>query len=157
MPPTQASQVLLDVYMRYLQGKREFIDETERCTLKGWPDRRSEIRETFELQRHYIEREVRRIRYVAESDARLDRKGVSLASIATRIDKDWTAADDAGLVAKDPSYVRTTEEINRILGLRGSITEPLRDASSDPDYLRARQKFSELVQALDEELSGISK
>ena len=51
---------LKNVWHRYVDSKRQFMSIAERCSNRGWPDRKMEIRNAFRLQELFCDQEMLR-------------------------------------------------------------------------------------------------
>jgi hypothetical protein len=160
-----ADQVLLrristlrDVWSQYIQSKRQFLITAERCCVRGWPDKKAEIRNAFRLQELYCERERLRFEHLAaapELNASVHWQSLnSLSAISKSIDTEWNDHQEAALRDSNPDYMSICEEIDKCGAvLRTDNTGPFTDAQRDPEYARARQAAADAIAACDQRLA----
>jgi len=94
------------VVSHYIAAQREFNRAAEHCVLKGWPDKKAALRETFRVQELFCDREAMRLDYWTNSDRDEAewRSYTSVAAVRTRLGQDWTAAEEQALAQNDAHY-----------------------------------------------------
>jgi hypothetical protein len=163
MRPDQSLQHRLsrlrEIWHQYIESKRQLMIVTERCCLRGWPDRSRELRQAFRLQELFCDREKLQLAYLIEA-RRLDESTnwnslSSLSAISKLIGALWTSAEEAALAHVNAEYLEISQEINKCRAAVGQTPNdgPYRDAQRDPEYVRARQAAAEAIIACDKQLA----
>ena len=83
----------LEIFRRYIESKLELLSIAERCSLKGWPDRRGALRNAFRLQQLYCEQELRRAEHLAatlKTSGGLPRRPTTLGALDAMVRQNWT-------------------------------------------------------------------
>lgn len=58
---------VIGVFRVYLEAKRAWLKDSERSLIRGWPDRKSNLRDAMKLQDLYCDREELRRPYLAST------------------------------------------------------------------------------------------
>jgi hypothetical protein len=138
----QHSERLRHEWHRYIDAKRQLWAVTERCSLRGWPDRTSEIRNAIRLQELFCDQESLRMEHLlATREASATQAWTTLSAISKQIRDEWTDSEEEKLRAGDPIYNELVLEIERCSAAHDPATleGPFRDARRDPEYIHARQ------------------
>jgi hypothetical protein len=148
-----------EVWSQYTESKRQFLIIAERCCVRGWPDRKLELRAAFRIQELYSELEKLRLEHLLatrELDNTVPWLSIdSLSAVSKIINTHWTAAEETALRQSNPDYMKLSQELDK------SRTEmdptgnagPYKDAQRDPEYVRARQAAAEAMTACNKQLS----
>ena len=126
-----------EVLHQDINDYRDFLRVAERCALRGWPDRKKELRNAFRLQELLLEQQILRLECVATTTA--DHSSISVILQAVR--EQWTDAQEQGLMRDNADYATLVHEIESCQRAMNpeSIDGPLKDAQRDPDYIKARE------------------
>ena len=85
---------------QYLEAQREFNVVLERCSLKGWPDKKAALRVTLRVQELFCEREALRLNHLLQDCARDNAAWESYTSISKvreRLEDGWNDDDEEAL------------------------------------------------------------
>jgi len=128
-----------EIYAQYLGVKRDLFLRLEVLSEKGWPDRRAEIRDAFELQILYLERDsLRMADLVSRRDETLG-LAHSLSDVCSRVESTWSEREDSELASRNSKYQHVDNSIRRLCAkCRDGMKGPLADMERDPEYARAR-------------------
>lgn len=148
---------MVDAARQYLNAQREFFVVFERCTLKGWPDKKGALRIAFELQALYCERERLRLKYLGDSalgDA-VWKSFTSISQIRQRLEQGWEATDEEKLLKDDAAYALIQQRIEELKASVDAVgTEgPFAMVKGDPEFIAAGNRLVEKLRSLDDELS----
>ena len=143
-----------NILSEYVEARKTYLVSSERCLLKGWPDRKQAVSNSTRLKILQGEAELMRFDFLMSSG--LDATAVcrSLESIMDRLYTHWTDAEDAALKHKNPSYRELARQLENADAARdpGALDGPFAAARGDPEYLAAaetlRMKYSELDKQL---------
>jgi hypothetical protein len=132
------------------------MEVAERCTKKGWPDKKADVERVFRLQALYIEREALRFDYVFSKGAVAEATFNSLSRIHERLGTNWTDADEIGLGGQTPAYQGIATEIAQLLASWdvNCVDGPLRDVKRDAEYLAAEKSLGIRTRELNALLSS---
>lgn len=149
------SDVLAEVFHRYSEAQREFLRVAERCSLKGWPDRKAQIVNAWELQRLFNERQVLRFEYWLAANDSEEGSWVSVNSISRRLLQDWGQLEERELIDSNPQYQVIIAEIARREAALDSdaIREPFDAARRDSEYAAALLSMQETLRQVDAQLA----
>lgn len=149
--------MVLAAAREYLSAQREFLIVCERCSLKGWPEKKAALRMAFRLQELYCERQILRLKHL-QSSVSDDAEWYSLRSISKiheRLEQRWETNEEEALCKTDSAYGAVQAEIRELkaeldpVGLEGPFAMLARDAEN----ITARRVLAEKVRELDRELS----
>ena len=59
---------LQEAHLEQLTVMLQWLDDAERCALKGWPDLKADVHRTFELQRLFARRSILRVDHLRKCD-----------------------------------------------------------------------------------------
>jgi len=152
----EKSTVVRDVFRQYLESKRAFLTVAERCTIKGWPDYKAAILDSYRLQFLFNERESLRFECLIETDDFCTGSWASVSSISRRLDRHWTDREERELVRRVRHYKEVVDEIAALQKklVAGAIHEPLEAARRDPEYGTALLAIQEELRTLDARLAS---
>jgi hypothetical protein len=144
----------VEIFGRYIESKLALFSIAERCSLKGWPDRKEVLQNAFRLQQLFCERELRRVERLAAtlkmSDG-LHRRPTTIKAVDAMVNESWTDLQETELRQVDPRYEALAAEIEKCRAAsHGAATEgPLKAAQWDPEYQKARKAAQEVVLECD--------
>ena len=149
---------LRDVWSQYIESKRQFLVVAERCCVRGWPDKRGDIRSAFRVQELYCQLERLRLEHLIATrkpDASflaLD----SLSAVSKIIHNQWTDADEDALRGASDEYLSLSQEIEKYRAVVDPTASsgPYQDALRDPEYAAARQAAAAAITACDKQLAS---
>jgi hypothetical protein len=154
--------IWLEVFRRYIGSKLELLTIAERCSLKGYPDRREALRNAFRLQQLYGEQELMRAEHIAvtlktSDDSR--RPPTTLKAVDAMVHENWTDAHEKALRQTDQRYKGLASAIEqcRAASIPGATEGPLKAAQWDPEYQQARKAAQETVVDCDRLLKSGAK
>src|SRR5579859_6342284 len=108
---------LRGVWLRYIDSKRHFLSIAERCSVRGWPDRKIAIRNAFRLQELFCDQEILRFEYLATTwrdPANITYKSLtSVSAISNAIHNEWTDAAEGALQQSNPAYRNLVQELEQ--------------------------------------------
>jgi hypothetical protein len=147
-----------DLFQQYLTHQREFLRVAERCSIKGWPDRKPAILNAWRLQFLYNEWQSLRFEYLLRSGGFQQQAWESMSRISSRIVEDWSDVEERALSDSHRRYRAIKAEIAGCLAaLDGeAIQEPFEAARRDPEYGAALLAVQDKLRALDAQLAGSS-
>jgi hypothetical protein len=150
--------VLDELFHQYLTHQREFLTVAERCSIKGWPDRKPAMLNAWRLQFLYNEWQCLRFEYLLRSRGFQHPLWESMSSISSRIVEDWSEVEEQALSDSNLRYREIREEI---AGCRAAldgeaIKEPFEAARRDPEYAAALLAVQDKLRELDAQLAGSS-
>lgn len=149
---------LRPVWLRYIESKKHFLSIAERCCIRGWPDRKAEIRNAFRLQELFCDQEIMRFEHLVaiwRDPANTTCKSLtSLSAISKEIQQEWTDPMEETLQQSRPAYKKLVQEIERYNAAMApeALEGPFRDARRDPEYVSARDAAGEALAACDKQL-----
>ncbi len=152
----------LEIFRRYTESKLELFSIAERCSLKGWPDRREALRNAFRLQQLFCEQELRRAEHIAaasRTSGGSPRLPTTLNVIDEMVHQSETDLEEKALRQADPRYEALAGEIEecRAASDRTATEGPLKAAQSDPEYQKARKAAQEMALECDRLLNSGAK
>jgi hypothetical protein len=159
---TDVLTAVRSILSEYVAAKKTYIVTSERCLLKGWPDRKQAIRNSTRLLLLQGEAELMRFDSLAGYQRDIAILCKSLESIIDRLYKHWTEAEDIVLRQNNPSYVELVRQLELADAARdpAALDGPLAAARGDPEYLAAaeamRMKYFELNERLGNLMAGRS-
>lgn len=139
---------------KYFESYRKFLKIAEQRALKISPEQKYEWQILFKLQRLLSERQTARFEHLFGSN-KSDRMTMrSLSSIEERIEKGWSASEEAGLKEKVRSYCDAAREIDDLRAklVPGMTAKGWYALNQDSQYLDARLALSERVKKLMEQM-----
>jgi hypothetical protein len=142
----------------YLEALRGFQVVLERCSLKGWPDKRTDLRTAFRIQELLYEQMAMRLNYLLTDDASDDatwNSCTSISKVQERLQEGWKDSDEETLSKSNVPYAAIQKEIGASKGVLDSVglTAPLRMARRDPEEIAAGHAISTRLRELDRQLS----
>jgi len=141
---------LQKAHLEQLTVMLQWLDDVERCALKGWPDLKADVHRTFELQRLFARRSILRLDYLRKSDpARLGAaRGLSEVSHMTY--DGFADEDDQAAAREVVGYGALQSEITRLSTMMPApIDAPLEALQSDPEWLRLREEIWMKLNAIE--------
>jgi hypothetical protein len=149
--------LVVGAVQQYLDAQREFLVVLERCSVKGWPDRREALRTAFRLQELYCERKALRLMHLQDcvSDDGAWNSYTSISAMHKRLEDEWQASEDQELSKSDATYRAIQAQIEELASAVDSVglEGPLSMMKGDPEYIAATRALSEEVRRLDRELA----
>jgi len=106
--------VVREAFRQYLESSREFILAAEGFALKGWPDRKVALHNTFRLQLLFHDREALRFDHLTVGLGPEDVLWKSLSSMSNifqRIDALWNDVEEDALKMANAAYADKLAEI----------------------------------------------
>jgi hypothetical protein len=144
------------VFRDYTAAKREFLAITDRCYLKGWPDRKAAVQHSSNVRALIIEQESLRVEYLLSGVTVEAVVWKSLAGILNRISKNWRDGDEGALEANSPTYRNITRQLAAAGPIdRAALDGPFNGAKGDPEFLGAFHTFNKKRIELDERLARL--
>jgi hypothetical protein len=155
-----SSQALRAAFQEYLDAQRQFVEITETCSKRGWPDRPAVLYYAWECQRLYIRRQELRFEYLYAGGEFETGIWSSLGSVFDRLHKRWREIDESSALSRHQEYQHLTAEIAEAELSRASLDKelldgPLRTVQGQAEYRTARQTIYEKVHELDERLGKL--
>jgi hypothetical protein len=150
---------LREIWLQYTDARRRFLIIAERCCLRGWPDRKLELRNAFRLQGLFCDMELLRLDHLISNgafDGMIARNSlITLDAIASIIHKQWTHVEEATLRQDHSDYPSVRRQIEECATAVDPTANsgPYRDAQRDPEYVSARQAVADAVTACDKQLT----
>jgi hypothetical protein len=146
-----------DVFHRLLKVRSTFNLALERCSLKGWPDRTTEIRNATRLQELFHQRLSLRLKYLIRQGAPDDINWsdyTSTVQVHERLQGGWTRDEERALIG-DGAYAQLQQDIAALLSMKDpeALDEPYKMAMRDSDFVSAAWEMDSAVRSLDQELS----
>jgi hypothetical protein len=146
-----------DVFRQYLDARREFNVVLERCSVKGWPDKKADLRMSFRLQELFLERMALRLNHLqnSASEDAVWKSYTTTSAVHERVQEGWKDSDEETLAKKDAAYAALQKEIGDLTatldppGLEG----PFQMVKGDSELIAAAHDFDRKVRALDGQLS----
>jgi hypothetical protein len=147
---------VIQIHREWLQAKDEMIAIAERCSMRGWPDRRLAIQNAFRLQILFNEREALRLEHLVGHEVLEIKTGTSLTSISERLTKEWNSTEEAELNRSSARYREVLLEIDRcqIQLDPDALDGPFKDVQRDRQYQAARRDIQRKQRDFDQELNG---
>jgi hypothetical protein len=99
--------VVREAFRQYLESSREFLLAAEGFALKGWPDRKVALHNTFRLQQLFHDREALRFDHLTVGLGPEDVLWKSLSSMSNifqRIDALWNDVEEDALKMANAAY-----------------------------------------------------
>lgn len=149
-------ELIRNIFLEYLECKRELFGIAEACSVKGWPDRKSAIRNAYKLQFLFTEREALRLAYLIESGGFDDTACVSVSKISERLLQNWTDGDEKALLEQEARYKEIAQEVSYTEAIldKGALREPFDAAGHDPEYRAALRMIQQKIRELDARLAS---
>jgi len=146
-----------DVFCQYIESKRLFLSIAERCSIKGWPDRRAALQNSFRLQQLFNEREALRFDHLMNYHRFTVGDWKSLQTISARLEQGWSASEEEALRHVNSRYDDLEREILACQASQDpeALDEPLRAVQRDSEYVSARDAISRRTLELDKHLARI--
>lgn len=146
-----------DVFREYIEAKREFLAVTDRCSLKGWPDRKSVLEDFSKMCAFVIEQEVLRFDYMLSGVPVEAAVWKSLEGILNRISKDWKDSDESGLAAKSAAYRDVSKQLAAAEAIvdKAALDGPFKGTQGDPEWKNAVRVFNDKRSELDKRLARL--
>jgi hypothetical protein len=157
MPSVRATLVQ-EAFRQYLEALREFNVALERCSLKGWPDKKVVLRTAFRIQELISEQMALRLSHLltrGASDDETWKSCTTISSVHKKLQEGWTVSDEEMLRQHDAAYYsvqREIEDLRVVLDSTG-LDGPLTMAKRDPEYIAARHDIAKRLRELDRQLS----
>jgi hypothetical protein len=151
---------LREVWLRYVDSKRHFLSVTERCSIRGWPDLKTAIRNAFRLQELFCDQEIMRFEHLAtmwRDPASIACNSLtSVSAISKAIQQEWTETAEGTLQQSNPAYKKLVHEIEQCTASTTpeALDGPFRDARRDPEYIGARHAVQKALAACDKQLEA---
>jgi len=150
--------VVREAFRQYLESSREFILAAEGFALKGWPDRKVALHNTFRLQLLFHDREALRFDHLTVGLGPEDVLWKSLSSMSNifqRIDALWNDVEEDALKMANAAYADKLAEIKEIQVSMDSaaLDGPLLALQRDPEYHSAREVARQILLKLDDEMA----
>lgn len=147
-----------EAFRQYLESSREFILAAEGFALKGWPDRKVALHNTFRLQLLFHDREALRFDHLTVGLGPEDVLWKSLSSMSNifqRIDALWNDVEEDALKMANAAYADKLAEIKEIQVSMDSaaLDGPLLALQRDPEYHSAREVARQILLKLDDEMA----
>lgn len=156
--PGARALLVEDVFRRYLEARQEFNLALERCSLKGWPDKKAAVRNATYLQELFYERLSVRLKHLVLRSG-LDEirwnEYTSTAKVHERLQGGWSESEEQALRLCDKAYARMQSEIAKLQATADppALDGPFTMAKRDPELVSAGSKLDSTIRALDRELS----
>jgi hypothetical protein len=150
--------VVREAFRQYLESSREFLLAAEGFALKGWPDRKVALHNTFRLQQLFHDREALRFDHLTVGLGPEDVLWKSLSSksnIFQRIDALWNDVEEDALKMANAAYADILAEVKEIQVSMDStaLDGPLLALQRDPEYHSAREVARQILLKLDDEMA----
>jgi hypothetical protein len=144
---------------QYLQSMKVFLMLAERCSLKGWPDRKIAVHNTFRLQLLFHERDAIRFEHLIKGHPPEGASWQSFSSISNifkRLNEAWEDVDEVAIKMDNPAYIDILTEIERRQASMdpAALDGPLRDLQEASEYRAARQAIAETLREIDDQLAS---
>jgi hypothetical protein len=152
------ADVVLRAYRRYMESNREYNKVVERCSLKGWPDRKVALRNAFKLQALLYDQQELRLDHLTNAFDPKDavwKSFTSVSAIFKRLNEDWSDAEEEALKRSSPSYTVLLTAIKECQSLMDpdALDGPFLAAQRDPEYRAAGAAHYDVLQELNDELA----
>jgi hypothetical protein len=157
--PVDKRIAIREAFREYIESSRRHLTVAEQCSIKGWPDRKTELRNCFRLQELFCQREELRFEHVISGDWVADAVYASLSSITKRLRDDWSAADELGLTSTNSLYKSIAAEIEACQASHSPdlVDGPLRSMQEDPELHTTRAAMREKILELNDRLAGMAR
>jgi hypothetical protein len=147
-----------DAFRQYLEALRGFQVVLERCSLKGWPDKKADLRTAFRIQELLYEQMAIRLNYLLTDGASEDatwNSCTSISKVQERLQEGWKDSDEETLSKSNGLYAAIQKEIDELRSILDSdgLTAPLKMARRDPEEIAAGHAISTRLRELDRQLS----
>jgi hypothetical protein len=150
------ASVVRDAFRQYTDAKREFLAITERCYLKGWPDRKAALQHFSKVCALIMEQESLRFDYLMSGIFVEAAVWKSLTGILNRISKDWKDSDEVALETNSPAYRDITNQLTAAGPIdKAALDGPYKGAEGDPEFRSAIHAFNNRRIELDERLASL--
>ncbi len=152
------AKLIQEVFLRSIDARLAFSRSLERCAIKGWPDKASDVRNTTRVQELFWSQLTARLNHLillsGWDDAQW-RQYTNTAMIQERLQDRWSEHDEQGLRLRNASYAQIYTAITELRAVSDpqALEEPLQMARRDPELIAAAWKLDNAVRALDEELA----
>jgi hypothetical protein len=158
VPLASQKNVVKHVFRRYIEAVYLYLSRSEARLVRGWPDKRDDVRTAFRIQELINRRTELRFEYLLkEHDVRdvIWTSFRSVSSICDRIHDAWTRGEEVELRQSNAAYEKLIAEIETMQRMADprALDGPFRDAQRDGDYLNARRAMQDVVHELDNALS----
>jgi hypothetical protein len=146
--------IVQKTYREYLELAKSLLALSETCSIKEWPNRRTELSNAFKLQILYNEREALRFEYLLRNNDQELVTCRALSMIHDRLLKQWTATDETSIRESDLIYRDVLRGIQNLEGKTdsSSLNEPFQSLTRNALYQQARESFAERIKKFDEQL-----
>jgi hypothetical protein len=156
--PETRALLVEGVFLRFIEARVEFILALERCTLKGWPDKRAAIRSNTHLQQLFYELLSLRLKHIVLRSASDDsgwNEYTSTEKVHVRVQDGWSEDEEQALRLCDNAYAQIQSEILKVKATAdpSALDGPFAMVKRDPELLSAWSRLNNTVLALDRELS----
>jgi hypothetical protein len=150
--------VVREGFRQYLESSREFLLAAEGFALKGWPDRKVALHNTFRLQQLFHDREALRFDHLTVGLGPEDVLWKSLSSMSNifqRIDALWNDVEEDALKMANAAYADILAEIkeSQVSMDSAALDGPLLALQRDPEYHSAREVARQILLTLDDEMA----
>lgn len=147
-----------EAFRQYLESSREFLLAAEGFALKGWPDRKVALHNTFRLQQLFHDREALRFDHLTVGLGPEDvlwKSLSSMSSIFQRIDALWNDVEEDALKMANAAYADILAEIkeSQVSMDSAALDGPLLALQRDPEYHSAREVARQILLKLDDEMA----
>lgn len=156
--PIARANLVEEVFLKYLDARRAFNLELERCALKGWPDRSVAIRNAARLQELYYSLLSARLNHLVlqnGSDDATWNNHTNTLKVHERLQDQWSEREEQTLRLSDTAYAQIQSEITKLEAAADpeALIEPFNMAKRDPELVSAGWRLNNTVLDLDRELA----
>lgn len=156
--PVDVPSAVQDIFRQYMEAVYECLVVSERCYLKGWPDRKSAVQSAVRLVRLNCDLQLLRLEYLVREGSLEPAMWKSISAISDRIWKDWKNIDEAALKEESQLYRDVLAQLDacRAVADPAATEGPIAGARGDPEYLKASEDLRKKYWALDEQLQRLA-
>ena len=156
--PVKVPNAVQDIFRQYVDAVRDCLVVSERCYLKGWPDRKAEVLNAVRVVRLNYDLQLLRLEYLVRVGSLEPAMWKSISAISDRIWKDWKDNDETALKEKSQLYrdILAQLDAGRAVADPAAMEGPIAGAGGDPEYLKASEDLRKKYWALDADLQKLA-
>ena len=141
-----------------MDAVRDCLVVSERCYLKGWPDRKAAVQNAVRVVRLNCDLQLLRLEYLVREGSLEPATWKSISAISDRVWKDWENADETALKEKSQLYrdILAQLDAGRAMADPAATEGPIAGARGDPEYLKASENLRKKYWALDAQLQELA-
>ena len=147
---------LREIFREYIQAKRELLEVTVRCYLKGWPDRKAAVEDLAKMSGLVMEEELLRFDYLLGRARVETAEWTSLKNLVRRLSNQWEDSDEVELKATNPAYRELLTRLAAATPIdKSALDGPGKGARADREWQNAIHAFDEKHDELDSRLTRL--